>query len=43
MADTNRLKVALVEQGKRGKGQTDELKRSPCTVSKWCSNTVLPD
>ena len=43
MANINRLKVVLVEQGKTGKWLADELKKNPCTVSKWCSNTVQPD
>ncbi len=43
MANINRLKVVLVEQGKTGKWLADELGKNPCTVSKWCSNTVQPD
>ncbi len=35
--------MVLVEQGKTGKWLADELGKNPCTVSKWCSNTVQPD
>ena len=43
MADLNRLKVVLVEQKKTGKWLADQLGKSTCTVSKWCSNTTQPD
>lgn len=43
MANLNRLKVVLVEQGKTGKWLAEQLEKSNCTVSKWCSNTVQPD
>ncbi|MCI7484211.1 MAG: helix-turn-helix transcriptional regulator [Prevotella sp.] len=43
MANINRLKVVLVEQGKTGKWLADELGKNPCTISKWCSNSVQPD
>lgn len=43
MADLNRLKVVLVEHKKTGKWLADQLGKSTCTVSKWCSNTVQPD
>lgn len=44
MADKiNRLKVVLVEQEKSGKWLADQLGKSTCTVSKWCSNTTQPD
>ena len=39
----NRLKVVLVEQEKTGKWLSEQLGKSNCTVSKWCSNTVQPD
>ena len=39
----NRLKVVLVEQEKSGKWLADQLGKSTCTVSKWCSNTTQPD
>jgi transcriptional regulator with XRE-family HTH domain len=43
MAKINRLKVVLVEQEKSGKWLADQLGKSTCTVSKWCSNTTQPD
>ena len=43
MANINRIKVVLVEQGKTGKWLADELGKNPCTISKWCSNSVQPD
>ena len=43
MANLNRLKVVLVEQKKTGKWLSEQLGKSNCTVSKWCSNTVQPD
>ena len=44
MADKiNRIKVVLVEQEKSGKWLADQLGKSTCTVSKWCSNTTQPD
>lgn len=43
MSNLNRLKVILVEQGKTGKWLAEQLGKSNCTVSKWCSNTIQPD
>ena len=43
MAKLNRIKLALVEQGKTGRWLAEELGKSACTVSKWCSNTAQPD
>lgn len=43
MANLNRLKVFLVEQGKTGTWLYEQLGKSNCTVSKWCCNTVQPD
>lgn len=43
MANLNRLKVVLIEQGKTGKWLAGQLGRSTCTVSKWCKNVVQPD
>lgn len=43
MANLNRIKVVLVEQEKTGKWLAEQLGKSNCTVSKWCSNTVQPD
>ena len=38
----NRLKVVLVEQGKTGKWLSEQLRKDPSTVSKWCSNKIQP-
>lgn len=43
MAKLNRLKVVLVEKEKSGKWLANQLGKSTCTVSKWCSNTTQPD
>ena len=43
MANLNRIKVVLVEQQKTGKWLAEQLGKSSCTVSKWCSNTIQPD
>ena len=42
-AKINRLKVVLAEKEKSGKWLADQLGKSTCTVSKWCSNTTQPD
>lgn len=43
MANLNRIKLALVEKNKTGKWLADELGKTPCTISKWCQNTIQPD
>lgn len=43
MAEINRLKVVLVEKEKSGQWLADQLGKSTCTISKWCSNTTQPD
>lgn len=43
MSNLNRLKIALIEQGKTGKWLAEQLGKSTCTVSKWCSNSIQPD
>lgn len=43
MSNLNRLKVVLVEKGKTGKWLAEQLGKSNCTVSKWCSNSIQPD
>ena len=43
MANLNRIKVVLVEQQKTGKWLSEQLGKSTCTVSKWCSNSIQPD
>ena len=43
MAKLNCIKVVLVEQQKTGKRLAEQMGKSTCTVSKWCSNTSQPD
>ena len=43
MVNLNRIKVVLVEKGKTGKWLAEEIGKSACTVSKWCSNSIQPD
>ena len=43
MANLNRIKVMLVEKQKTGKWLAEQLGKSTCTVSKWCSNSIQPD
>ena len=43
MANLNRTKVVLVEKQKTGKWLAEQLGKSNCTISKWCSNTIQPD
>lgn len=43
MADLNRIKVVLVEKKRTGKWLAEQLGKSTCTVSKYCSNAVQPD
>ena len=43
MANLNRIKVTLVEKQKTGKWLSEQLGKSTCTVSKWCSNSIQPD
>ena len=41
MLNLNRLKFVLAEKNKTGRWFADELGKTPCTVSEWCSNTIL--
>lgn len=43
MSNLNRIKVVLVEKQKTGKWLAEQLGKSNCTVSKWCSNTIQQD
>jgi len=43
MTKINRIKVVLVEKGKTGKWLAEQIGKSSCTVSKWCSNASQPD
>ena len=39
----NRIKVVLAEKDSTGKWLAAQVRKSNCTVSKWCSNTAQPD
>lgn len=43
MAKLNRIKAVLAEQEKTSKWLAEQVGRSACTVSKWCSNSIQPD
>lgn len=38
----NRIKTVLVDQGKTNKWLANKLKKSPTTVSRWCTNEMQP-
>lgn len=43
MTDLNQIKVILVQKKRTGKWLAEQLGKSNCTVSKWCSNVAQPD
>ena len=43
MSKINRIKAVLAEQEKTSKWLAEQVGKSACTVSKWCSNSVQPD
>ena len=43
MEDINRIKLVLVEKKKTSKWLSEQLGVTPSTVSKWCTNSSLPD
>ena len=43
MAKLNRIKAVLAEQEKTSKWLAEQVGKSSCTVSKWCSNSIQPD
>ena len=43
MAKLNCIKAVLAEQDKTSKWLAEQVGKSACTVSKWCSNSVQPD
>lgn len=43
MADLNQIKVILVQKKRTGKWLAEQLGKSNCTISKWCSNSSQPD
>ncbi|MDE6811378.1 MAG: helix-turn-helix transcriptional regulator [Muribaculaceae bacterium] len=38
----NRIKIALVENGKTGKWLAQQVGKNEATVSRWCSNKMQP-
>ena len=38
----NRIKVALVENGKTGKWLAEQVGKNEAMVSRWCSNKMKP-
>lgn len=38
----NRIKTALVDQGKTNKWLAEKLSKDPATISKWCTNVSQP-
>lgn len=43
MKDINRIKVVLVEKKRTNKWLSEQLRKDPATISKWCTNTSQPD
>ena len=43
MRDINRIKVVLVEKKRTSKWLSEQLRKDPATISKWCTNTSQPD
>ena len=43
MKDINRKKVVLVEKKRTSKWLSEQLRKDPATISKWCTNTSQPD
>lgn len=41
--DLNRIKIVLVEKHLTSKWLAEQLGKSTCTVSKWCSQKSQPD
>ena len=38
----NRIKTALIDNGKTNKWLAEQLGKDPATVSKWCTNACQP-
>lgn len=38
----NRIKIALVENGKTGKWLAEQVGKNEAMVSRWCSNKMQP-
>lgn len=43
MKDINRIKVVLVEKKRTSKWLSEQFRKDPATISKWCTNTSQPD
>lgn len=43
MKDINRIKIVLVEKKRTSKWLSEQLRKDPATISKWCTNTSQPD
>ena len=43
MSEYNQIKVVLVKKKRTGKWLAEQIGKSSCTVSKWCSNAAQPD
>ena len=43
MKDITRIKVVLVEKKRTSKWLSEQLRKDPATISKWCTNTSQPD
>ena len=39
----SRIKVVLVEKKRTSKWLSEQLRKDPATISKWCTNTSQPD
>ena len=38
----NRIKTALIDNGKTNKWLAEQLGKDPATISKWCTNACQP-
>ena len=43
MEDVNRIKLVLVEKKRTNKWLSEQMKVTPSTVSKWCTNSSQTD
>ena len=43
MKEINRIKFVLVEKKRTSKWLSEQLRKDPATISKWCTNTSQPD
>ena len=43
MAEFNQIKVALEKKKRTGKWLAEQIGKSNCTVSKWCSKAAYPN